>query len=83
MISEKCKSSLLEKEAPGCWGLRKGIGHFIFRRIMAGYMQVRKLTLKPKEMDVPLGRLNSDDGECFSVGRKGPQLRLCDVMCIN
>lgn len=34
--------------------LEKGIGHFIFCRIMAFYMQVLKLTLNPKETEVPL-----------------------------
>lgn len=72
-------SSLLEKGAPACWGLEKGIGHFILCRIVVGYMQV----LKPKEMEAPLVWIKSDDSEFFSVGRKGPQLRLQHVMCVN
>lgn len=50
---------------------------------MAGYVQVLKLTLKPKEMEVPLLWIKSDDSEYFSGGRKEPQLRLYDVMYIN
>lgn len=50
VILEKSTSSLSEKGAPGLWGLEKGIDHFIFRRVVPGYMQV----LKPEEMGVPL-----------------------------
>lgn len=72
MIIEKSMSSFLEKGAPGYWGLEKDMGHFIFCRVVAGYMQV----LNPKEMGVPLVWIKSDEGEYLSVGRKGPELRL-------
>lgn len=53
MISVTCKGSLLENEAPGGRALEKHLDYFLFCRVMAGSMQVVKLTLSPKEMDVP------------------------------
>ena len=53
LISVTCKGSLLENEAPGGRALEKSLDYFLFYRVMAGSMQVVKLTLSPKEMDVP------------------------------
>lgn len=64
------KGALPEKDAPGFWGLRKGIGHLIFCRVLAGGMQLLMLILKPEGMEVPLVWIKSEDNESFSVGRK-------------